>query len=238
MSRIWTKKELEQLEKLYPDTDVRIIAKLLNRPISGIYRKASDLGINRSDEWKNKMQMLFSETLKRVGEKTRFKKGLVPLNKGKKWEDYLTEEKINNCKNTQFRKGNIPHNKVAIGTERVLIDGYVQVKLFDGKRGDNWVLKQRLIWEQNYGPIPDGMIVEFIDGNVLNFSIDNLRLASRKENLLRNSTKDEAIVKRFLNIRDKDHIQTVVNEFPNIIETVRQKNKLNYKLSQHGKLDK
>jgi hypothetical protein len=34
-------------------------------------------------------------------------------------------------------------------------------------------LKQRLIYEQHYGPIPKDMIVEFKDRDKLNFDINN-----------------------------------------------------------------
>lgn len=38
------------------------------------------------------------------------------------------------------------------------------------------------VWEQHNGKVPDGYYIDHIDGNVLNDSIDNLRLALPKEN--------------------------------------------------------
>jgi hypothetical protein len=39
----------------------------------------------------------------------------------------------------------------------------------------------RLVWEKNYGTIPEGCIVHHKDENKLNWSIDNLELLTRAE---------------------------------------------------------
>lgn len=64
--------------------------------------------------------------------------------------------------------------------------GYVHVKVCDGKGNKNWVPKQRVIYEQHYGPIPKGHKVIFADGNRFNFDIDNLVLVSSSEELIMN----------------------------------------------------
>lgn len=71
-------------------------------------------------------------------------------------------------------------SRYAIGDERIE-NGYVLVKVSDikGSRQKrnaaiNWVPKQRLIWEQHYGKIPEGHQVIFLDGDKSNFDIDNL----------------------------------------------------------------
>jgi hypothetical protein len=44
-----------------------------------------------------------------------------------------------------------------------------------------WRLKKELLWEKNYGRIPKGYLVIFLDGNEFNFEIDNLALATKNE---------------------------------------------------------
>ena len=46
---------------------------------------------------------------------------------------------------------------------------------------DNFVPKQRLIWEQANGPLPPGYVVIFKDGNKRNFALDNLAAVTRYE---------------------------------------------------------
>lgn len=104
------------------------------------------------------------------GLNTRFKKGCVPYNKGKKglggWEP------------TQFKKGHKPHNYKTVGTERVNSDDYIDVKIADPNK---WRAKHLLIWEKENGPIPKGYAVIFGDKNRRNFDINNLILVSRKQ---------------------------------------------------------
>ena len=42
------------------------------------------------------------------------------------------------------------------------------------------ISEQRLVWEQNHGPIPDGMIVHHRDEDKLNNALENLELISRE----------------------------------------------------------
>ena len=44
--RLWSAFDIAMLEKYYGKKDVRIIAKLLNKSVSSIYRRASYLGIS------------------------------------------------------------------------------------------------------------------------------------------------------------------------------------------------
>lgn len=113
-----------------------------------------------------------------------FKKGSVPFNKGKKWTEYMSEEKQKNCCKTTFKKGNIPANHRELFEERISRDGYIEIKIFEPNK---WEKKQRYIYEQNHGKIPKGYNVIFADGNNRNFDIDNLILVSDAENLIMNS---------------------------------------------------
>jgi len=84
---------------------------------------------------------------------------------------------------TSFKKGNTPRNHKPIGHERITVDGFVEVKT---KEPNVFELKSRLVWRENFGEIPTGMIVKFIDGNSMNFDPQNLTLMSRSELLMLN----------------------------------------------------
>lgn len=103
-----------------------------------------------------------------------FPKGHIPINKGKKKMWKGGEE-------TQFKKGNKPHNWVPIGSERITKDGYIQIKIQDGKFQHNWRGKHILIWEEHNGALPKGHAILFGDGDNRNFDINNLILVSRKQ---------------------------------------------------------
>ena len=45
------------------------------------------------------------------------------------------------------------------------------------------IAEQRLVWEQNYGPVPDGMVVHHKDENKLNNDIENLSLMAAGEHV-------------------------------------------------------
>ncbi len=113
----------------------------------------------------------------RCGLDARFKEGQVPPNKGKK--GYYSP----GCEKTWFKKGHTPENYRPIGSERVNVDGYIEIKTSDP---NSWSLKHRVIYEDHHGKIPEKHVVVFLDGNQLNTSIDNLKLISQQELLVMN----------------------------------------------------
>ena len=110
------------------------------------------------------------------------KKGNVPYNKGKK----MSKEQYNKCKNTMFKKGNVPANHRPIGSERITVDGFVEIKVAEPNR---WKAKARVIYEKEFGTIPEGYIIIYLDGNKQNLETNNLKAISRKENLIMNHNK-------------------------------------------------
>ena len=106
----------------------------------------------------------------------RFSKGHVPANKGKKGHC------AKGCEKTWFSKGHIPATIDPIGTEKLLGDGYVWVKVDDKPnvpKRKNWIQKHVLIWEQANGSVPKGHCLIFLDGDRSHIELDNLMLISR-----------------------------------------------------------
>lgn len=233
----WLPDEIDYLKNSYSDVPMQEMMKVLNRSASKISNKASSLGLKRSDAF------LSSEHSGRImkgeiiGKKTQFKKGLAAWNKGKKQVDYMAAEKIEITKSTRFKKGSIPHNIKPIGYERITRDGYIEVKVRDSKtnsKNKNFELKHRLVWKEHYGEIPNGMNVEFIPGaNKLNFTIRDLILRSRAENLIINTTSDDSIVKRFLGIKNPDLVSKIKSEMPELIILKRNTIQLNQQIRKH-----
>ena len=105
------------------------------------------------------------------GLNTSLRKGNKPWNKDMKGV-------ITGGIETQFKKGYKPHNYMQVGTERVNGNGYVDIKIEDPNK---WRGKHILIWEKHNGPVPEGHVIIFGDGDKRNFDINNLLLVSRKQ---------------------------------------------------------
>lgn len=106
----------------------------------------------------------------------RFEKGNVSWNKGTKG--------LTHANKTSFKKGNRPHNYRPVGSERITVDGFVEIKIADPNK---WDLKSRVIYQEKYGKIPKGYKIIYLDGNRLNLDINNLRAVSYEEELIMNA---------------------------------------------------
>ncbi len=113
-----------------------------------------------------------------------FPKGHIPHNKGKKLEEYVSPEKIEKLKKTQFKPGQ------KAGSKNNTWKGGVQSPKNDCTYLYQGINKRkrrpRIIWEEHYGKIPDGYVIYHIDGNRYNDDISNLECISRKELVKRN----------------------------------------------------
>ena len=150
----------------------------------------------------------FSALCKRHNIKTGFtgyfEKGHVSHNKGKKGWCAV------GCEKSWFKPGCTPSDWRPVGSERVTIDGYTEVKVSDIRtqnnrlRQKNWKHKHVVIWEQANGSVPKSHIVIFADGNKQNFNLDNLVLISRRENAVLNHMRlrssDKGITKASVNL--------------------------------------
>lgn len=162
----WTQSEDDRLRELYPsllpeDTD----KAFPGRTRQAIYTRANTLGLKKSDE----VNRILKERFLQDGKGTRFTAGHEPATKGRKRSEWLSPDKEEKVRATQFRKGNIPANLKPTGWTRRDMNGYVQVKTEQG-----WRFMHRLAWEERNGAIPDGHIIR--DGKAV----------TRQDNMLMN----------------------------------------------------
>lgn len=134
-------------------------------------RRCVKLGFNRrlTESQKefirsNYSELGMNETIKQLNEKfgTRFKS---IENFKKKEELHVTKErKKEACSNGSFEIGSTKKHH-----------GYTYIKVSDdiGSK-KNWKLLHHKIYEENFGEIPKGHIVIFLDNNPENFDIENL----------------------------------------------------------------
>lgn len=184
----YSKEELEYLREIAPEKSNKEMAELFNKKF------------NTDINYKS-----LASTRKRYGIATGrtgyFPKGHISHNKGKKKYWKGGEE-------TQFQKGNKPHNWVPIGSERITKDGYIQIKIQEGKFQHNWKGKHILVWEEHNGPVPINHNVVFGDGDKRNFNIENLILVTKSQQLYLNRynlIKDDAdITKLGITLADID----------------------------------
>lgn len=110
----------------------------------------------------------------------RFKKGDEPANKGKK----MSPEQYEKCKATMFHKGHVPANYMEVGEYTHTTDGYLVQKVREkGTQRERFEFVHQKVWKEYNGPIPEGKMVSFLDGDKDNCNIENLVLIDRKENM-------------------------------------------------------
>ena len=176
----WTDEEKEYLASIVKGSTYKEITEKMNDKFEYNFSEEQVKGMM----YRNKLT---------TGTGGYFKKGSTPWNKGLK--GYMGANK------TSFKKGTIPPNQVPIGTESITKGGYIKVKVGEPNK---WKLKQRYIYEQHYGEIPNNCNVIFADKNIRNFDINNLVLVSKAEMLILNNNKlifeDEELTKVGVNI--------------------------------------
>ncbi len=165
-TRVWTKEEIARLRSLYSSKTNVELAAMFGVQEYTIQNLACRLNLKKSYN---------------VG---CYQKGSTPWNYGKK-----VPTVSDNAKRTQFKKGQSPKNTLQDGAivVRQRIDRTTPPQKFIRVGPRKWEQLSRYTWIKHHGPIPPGHCVTFIDGNSLNCDIENLRLITRKENLLRNS---------------------------------------------------
>lgn len=174
--RAWTNAELNVIREKYPipELTAREIGELIGRSASQVHQAAARLGIKKPEIFRSIAGK--KGTQSEAAKAHRFAKGHVPQNKGKK----MSAEMYAKAAPTMFKKGNTPVNHRKVGSERVNVDGYVEIKVAEPNK---WKLKHRVLWEQVNGEIPAGMNIQFKNGNSQDVRIENLYLISKSDQM-------------------------------------------------------
>lgn len=187
----WSNEEKEYLQEIVEGKSYKEIQELMNGKfkykftISQIKGAIGRYGLN-------------------TGLTGRFEKGNIPFNKGTKG--------LTSANKTSFKKGNKPINHRPVGSERVTVDGYIEIKVAEPNK---WRLKHQVVYEKYKGKVPKGYTIIFADKNRQNFDMDNLIIVSRNELLVMNKNK--------LIYEDKDITKTGINIAKVIIKTTERK---------------
>jgi hypothetical protein len=85
-----------------------------------------------------------------------------------------------------FNNGHVPANVKPVGHERVCSkDGYIIIKTAETNPNTGffgWYRAKHVVnWEAHNGPVPEGKILRFIDGDPKNWAIENMELITRAE---------------------------------------------------------
>jgi len=163
----WTDKEKEYLKKITPGHHYKEIQKLMSKKWNLEYTLVQIKGA-------------ISRYKLNTGFNGQYGKDHIPANKGMKGVCAQGSDK------GWFKKGTIPPNHREVGSERITVDDYTEVKVAEPNK---WRLKQQLTWEKHNGNIEKGYAVIFGDGDRHNFDVDNLILVSRYQLLTMNKNK-------------------------------------------------
>ena len=165
----YSDEERAYLEKIVPGRSQKEITELFN----------SRFGTQLSIKTLSSAYKRFGFSTGRTGY---YPKGHSPANKGQK----MSPEVYEKARATMFKKGQNPQNHKPVGTESVRgrktrkNSTYIWIKVAEP---NVWRMKQVITWEEHYGPVPEGKIVIFLDGDHMNCNIDNLAIVDKATNV-------------------------------------------------------
>lgn len=175
-ARRFTLKEDQFIRRNYLKIPAKRISKMLGRSEGTTRQRMKILGLSVPKELKEKF---LSDS--------RFKKGHVPLNKGKKVNEYMSEEAIQKSIATRWRPGHRPINEKPNGSITIRTDRSGRKYKWIRISMNNWEMLHIHLWKKAHGKIPNGKIVVFINKDSLDARLENLMLITPEENMLRNS---------------------------------------------------
>lgn len=185
----WTKEEYWKYQKRYPQG----MYEFVRDNSWGVSSKEMAEMVNEKFGT-NFTQNMMKQFRQRHGIKSGvtgwYQKGHPPGNKGMKQSDYMSPEAIEKSKATRFQKGNRPANELPVGSIVTNVYGYkLRKKQMEGTLWERWESLHRAVWEEHNGPVPEGKMVSFLDGDKGNCDIGNLVLIDNSVNMEMNRSR-------------------------------------------------
>ena len=174
----WTDAEDAQLRTHFATMPTKTLAAQLGRSLSTTYQRAYALGLKKDEAYLASPEAGRLQPSDSRGGATRFPKGHVPANKGKKRGRGWAPGRM---RDGQFTKGQNGWNWKPVGSTRI-VDGYHYTKVSDHRHvvhTVNWKLTHVLRWEAEHGPIPAGHCLKCLDGDPLNTDPANWQCIER-----------------------------------------------------------
>lgn len=173
----------EFLKKNYLKMPLKTMGRSIGKSDVGVRKRMSQLGL-----------IIPPEIIQKRVLDSRIKKGNIPSNKGKKWDEYLPKEVQERCRKSTFKKGQIPPNKLEVGDITIRSYGSrggrkkYNIKFIKTGPGNlDWQPLHLFNWKAAGLDIPDGYVIAFKNGNILNPELENLEIISMAENMKRNT---------------------------------------------------
>jgi hypothetical protein len=203
----WTPKEVKFLKDNYQDLTRGELAKELGRSFMSVKSKAKEQNLYKTKEARSKISQRPNDG--------QYKKGQRPLN-------YTEVGKI--------------HEKLDKRTGNT----YLYIK-FKSEKGIHSVYNHMPLsyynWEKVNGPVPEGMVLSFKDGDTFNCELSNLKLITMSENMLRNSGSinlSDGMVALYMAPRNKD-LRKELLQNTDLIKLKRESIKLNREINERSK---
>ena len=183
---------IEYLKEIYKGRSLQEITDLMNKKFNVNYSKKAI----QTMKWRYNLKSGYLRSFTNHPEYLEFlkenvkgtsRKDLTRMFNEKFGTDYPVEKVINwlryynltNGIDAQYKKGNVPMIKKPIGSE-YLKDGVVFIKVAEP---DIWERKNRYIYKQAHGTLPDNYDVIHLNGDKTDFNIENLAAIERKDTL-------------------------------------------------------
>lgn len=175
--------------RLYPSE----VQDFIRDNVSGIHFEDLTAAINRffGTNYKTSQIRAYCKNHNLVnGIDCRIKPGSVPYTKGKTWDEYMDKEHQAKSRQTCYSKGHKPANEMKIGDVAQTSDGYLIIKVSNvGSQWERWRFIHKMVYEECFGPIPEGSVVLFKDGDKMNCNPENLCLITKSERAVLNFKK-------------------------------------------------